>query len=68
MTTVPDFSGLTVAQVNQAANAAGVNVLLSGISATAGTPTATRQSATAGKSVAKGTVITVEFTYADTIY
>ncbi len=68
MTTVPDFSGRTVAQVNQAAKAAGVNVLLSGISATAGTPTATRQSATAGQKVAKGTVITVEFTYADTIY
>lgn len=68
MTTVPDFSGYTVAQVNQLANAAGVNVLLSGISATGGTPTATRQSLVAGKSVAKGTVITVEFTYADTIY
>ena len=68
MTTVPDFSGRTVAQVNQAANTAGVNVLLSGISASSGTPTATRQSAAAGQKVAKGTVITVEFTYADTIY
>ena len=67
-TTVPDFSGRTVAQVSQAANTAGVNVLLSGISAAAGTPTATRQSVSAGKEVAKGTVITVEFTYADVIY
>lgn len=67
-TTVPDFSGRTVAQVNQAANLAGVNVLLSGISAAGGTPTATRQSVKAGQEVPKGTVITVEFTYADIIY
>ena len=67
-TTVPDFSGRTVAQVNQAANTAGVNVLLSGISSSSGKPTATRQSVKAGEQVAKGTVITVEFTYADTIY
>ncbi len=68
MTTVPDFTGRTVAQVNQAANTAGVNVLLSGISASSGRPSATRQSAKAGQKVPKGTVITVEFTYADTIY
>ena len=68
MTTVPDFLGRTVAQVNQAANTAGVNVLLSGISTSTGKPTAARQSAAAGQKVPKGTVITVEFTYADTIY
>lgn len=69
MTTVPDFKGRSVAQVSQAANTAGINVLLSGVSATTtGKATATRQSATPGQKVAKGTVITVEFTYADNIY
>ncbi len=66
--TVPNFVGRTVAQVNQAANTAGINVLMSGISATAGTPTVTRQSVTAGTKVTKGTVITVEFAYPDNIY
>lgn len=69
MTTVPDFKGRSVAQVSQAANTAGINVLLSGVSATTtGKATATRQSATPGQKVPKGTVITVEFTYADNIY
>ncbi len=68
MTTVPDFSGRSVAQVNQAANTAGINVLLSGISTSDGRPTAARQSATPGQKVPKGTVVTVEFTYADNIY
>ncbi len=66
--TVPNFEGRTVAQVNQAANTAGINVLISGVSAASGTPTASKQSATPGTKVPKGTVITVEFTYADNIY
>jgi DNA helicase TIP49 (TBP-interacting protein) len=57
-----------VAQVNQAAKVAGINVLLSGISTTGGTASAAQQSATPGQKVPKGTVITVEFTYADNIY
>ncbi len=68
MATVPDFTGRTVAQVNQAAKVAGINVLLSGISTTGGTASAAQQSATPGQKVPKGTVITVEFTYADNIY
>ncbi|MBR2338069.1 MAG: PASTA domain-containing protein [Clostridia bacterium] len=66
--TVPDFAGRTVAQVKQAANTAGINVLFSGISASSGTPTASRQSMVAGTKVSKGTVVTVEFTYADNIH
>lgn len=66
--TVPNFVGRTVAQVNQAANTAGINVLMSGISTAAGTPTVTKQSVTAGTKVTKGTVITVEFAYPDNIY
>lgn len=68
MATVPDFAGKTVAQVNQAAKSAGVNVLLSGISTTGGTAIASQQSATPGQKVPKGTVLTVEFTYSDSIY
>ncbi len=67
-TTVPDFTGMSVAQTTQAARAAGINVLLSGISTTDGTPAATRQSVKAGETVAKGTVVTVEFTYTANIY
>ncbi len=68
MATVPDFTGRNVAQVNQAAQAAGINVLLSGISTTGGAASASQQSATPGQKVPKGTVITVEFSYADRIF
>lgn len=69
MTTVPDFTGRSVAQVNQAATRAGVNVLLSGIrTTTGGTATSSKQSVTPGTKVPKGTVITVEFTYTDNIH
>ncbi len=68
MATVPDFSKYTVAQVNQAAKNAGINVLLSGVSTTGGVASASNQSATPGQKIPKGTVVTVEFTYADNIY
>ncbi len=68
MATVPDFKNRTVAQVNQTAKNAGINVLLSGISSSGGKATASQQSATPGQKVPKGTVVTVEFTYADRIY
>ncbi len=68
MATVPDFSGHTVAQVKQAAKNAGINVVLSGLSTSSSTPTASQQSATPGQKVPKGTVITVEFTYSANIY
>ncbi|MBO5797660.1 MAG: PASTA domain-containing protein, partial [Clostridia bacterium] len=68
MTTVPDFVGRSVAQVNQAANTAGLNVQLSGISTTGGKAISSKQSVTPGTKVPKGTVITVEFTYEDHIY
>lgn len=62
-TTVPDFMGKTVSQVNQLAEKAGINVVLSGISTGGGTASVSKQSATAGQKVPKGTVVTVEFTY-----
>ncbi|MBQ1210898.1 MAG: PASTA domain-containing protein, partial [Clostridia bacterium] len=63
MTTVPDFMGKTVSQVNQLAAKAGINVVLSGISTGGGTAVASKQSATLDQKVPKGTVVTVEFTY-----
>lgn len=68
MATVPDFTGHTVAQVKQAAKNAGINVVLSGLSTSNSTPSASQQSATPGQKVPKGTVITVEFTYSANIY
>jgi stage V sporulation protein D (sporulation-specific penicillin-binding protein) len=65
--TVPDFTGRTVSQVKQAAEAAGINVLLSGITTGDGVPSAVRQSVKAGETVEKGAAITVEFTYTDNI-
>jgi stage V sporulation protein D (sporulation-specific penicillin-binding protein) len=66
--TVPDFTGMTVAQVNQTAKAAGINVVLSGISTTGGVAAASQQSVTAGEQIPKGTVVTVEFAYKDSIF
>ena len=62
-TTVPDFMGKTVSQVNQLAEKAGINVVLSGISTGGGTASVSKQSVEAGQEIAKGTVVTVEFTY-----
>lgn len=67
-TKVPSFEGRTVSQVKKAAASAGINVVISGISSGSGTPTAVKQSVAAGETVPKGTVVTVEFTYADNIY
>lgn len=68
MAKVPDFTGKTVAQVNQTAKAAGINVVLSGISTTGGVASASHQSTAAGEEIPKGTVVTVEFTYSDSIF
>lgn len=68
LATVPDFAGYTVSQVNQTAKQLGFNVLLSGVSTTGGRAMASGQSVTPGQQIPKGTVVTVEFTYADNIY
>ncbi len=68
MTTVPDFAGKSLSQVNQAAKYAGLNVVVSGINTSGGVAKAAKQSVAAGESVPKGSVITVEFTYGDNIF
>ncbi len=62
---VPNFSGMTVSQVNSAASAAGVNVEFSGNIKGAGTK-AYKQSVAAGTNVELGTVVSVYFRDDDT--
>ncbi len=65
---VPNFKGMTLSQANQAAASAGVNLLITGLaSGSTGDPTASTQSVAYGTSVPRGTVVTVEFIYSDTI-
>ena len=58
--TVPDFSGLTAAQAEQAAADSGLYMLAKG--ADSGVVGATYQDIEAGTQVEPGTMITVEFT------
>ncbi len=58
---VPDFSGMSVSQVNENATNAGFNVAFEGTSLTDVGVTAYSQSAEAGKKLALGSTITVSF-------
>lgn len=66
-TTVPDFKGKTMSQVSQLASSSGLNIQMSGITAGGGDPKSIKQSVAVGKKVPKGTVVTVEFIYEDTV-
>ncbi len=57
-TTVPDFSGMTISQANQAATNAGINIKISGSTTNA---TAYSQSVDKGNKVEVGTIVTVSF-------
>lgn len=59
--TVPDFTGMTVSQVNYEAVNLGINVKISGNSLSASGLTAYRQSVAAGKEVESGSTVTVYF-------
>jgi len=65
--TVPDFTGKTLSQANQMAASAGVNILFSGLTSRTDEPHATTQSVPPGTVVPRGTVISVDFVYSDTI-
>lgn len=58
---VPDFTGMTVSQVNEVATNAGFNVAFEGTSLTDGGVVAYSQSAKAGKKLPLGSTITVSF-------
>ena len=61
MSTVPDFNGLSVSGVNQAAAAAGVNVEFYGSDLTLAGITAYKQTVPAGTEVESGAVVGVYF-------
>lgn len=60
-TTVPDFAGKTVSEVNTLAANSGINVSLEGSSLSNAGVTAYSQSATAGTKIELGTTVTVYF-------
>ncbi len=66
-TTVPNFSGMTLAQANVAAANANVNIQMIGLGLESGEAKASSQSIAEGTSVALGTVVKVNFIYQDSI-
>ncbi len=64
---VPDFKGMTLAQANQAAIDAGINIQFSGIDLESGEAKAGEQSIAAGTEVPIGTIVSLTFIYTDTI-
>lgn len=58
---VPDFTGLTVSQANKLAVSRGLNIKISGSSATSSEVVAYRQETASGTEVEQGSVITVYF-------
>ena len=61
MVTVPDFTGMTIGQANQAAAHAGLYILVKGATEDSGYVTATGQDVEAGTSVVRGSTIRVDF-------
>lgn len=61
VTTVPDFTGLTVNEAKNLAKTNNLNIEISGNDVTSGSVIASRQSEEKGASVEQGTVITVTF-------
>ena len=59
--TVPDFSKMSVSEVNSAASAAKINVIFSGANLTETGVVAYDQSATKGTEIVQGTIVTVYF-------
>lgn len=62
-TAVPDFKGKTLAQANQAAANAGLNITFSGVGLDSKEVKASEQSIAANEKVPLGTVVTVKFVY-----
>ena len=65
--TVPDFTGMTITQVNSRASRLGLNVQMTGlVSGSGDAAISNRQSIKEGEVVLKGTVIEINFYYQDT--
>ena len=65
--TVPDFSGMTLSEANDAAANSGVQITLSGAAANGTNVIAHSQSVEAGESVKPGTVVDVTFIELDQV-
>lgn len=65
--TVPDFTGCTLSQANMLAADYGLNLQIQGVTEESGSVQAMHQSIEPGQLVARGSIITVEFVYRDTI-
>ncbi len=65
--TVPDFTGMSVSQVNSTAASAGLTVSLSGIKDGQSGAVSYKQSVQKGESLEAGTVVTVYFRYTDVV-
>ena len=61
LVTVPDFTGMTIGQANQAAANAGLYILVKGATEDSGYVTATGQDVEPGTSVVRGSTIRVDF-------
>lgn len=61
LVTVPDFTGMTIGEANQAATNAGLYILVKGATDQSGYVTATEQDVEAGTSVVRGTTVQVDF-------
>ena len=61
LVTVPDFTGMTIGQANQAAANAGFYILVKGATEDSGYVTATGQDVEPGTSVVRGSTIRVDF-------
>ena len=61
MVTVPNFSGMSAAEVTKSASVAGVNVDFSGTDVTSQSVRAYKQSVKPGEQVKQGTIVTVNF-------
>ncbi|HIW74667.1 MAG TPA: PASTA domain-containing protein [Firmicutes bacterium] len=66
-TTVPNFSGMTLAQANVAAANANINIQMVGLGLESGEAKASSQSIAEGTAVPLGTVVEVNFLYQDAI-
>lgn len=67
LVTVPDFTNMTVSKANQAAAAAGVNLLITGLNSGDGEPLVASQSIPPGTQVERSSVVTVNLVYRDAI-
>lgn len=63
--TIPNLKGCTASQANKLLTDAGLNIRIKGLSANGGAANCISQTPSAGTSVERGTVVTLEFAYSE---